>query len=250
MHEFIHVALSAGIIVGGCTKTHSMASAPANASAELSQQHCTVKVVVDKQLLEKEYFEYVWKINGREVQADSTQDVSFIVPAHSGLDTIYFIKPHYKTEMILVDLVAGETYDIEYNTCCSDFDFARAKYKDVNASVAFTVQGKPRKKLIGGVGFGAAYLKSHETVTLNGSFLRSAMFPNRYHVFVQQYLPGSEEETIARIVNPESMEEVGIYRDSDKSIIDFQYIFLDDDQVTIDIDVKNHTATVREVSRP
>jgi hypothetical protein len=227
-----------------------MAADAANTSAELPQHHCTVKVVVDKQLLEMEYFGYVWKINGQEVQADSTQDVSFKVPAHSGLDTIYFTKPHYKTEMILVDLEEGETYDIGYNTCCSDFDFARTKYQDVNASVAFTVHGKPRKKLIGGVGFGAAYLKSNETVTLKGSFLRSAMFPNRYHVFVQQYLPGSEDETIARIVNPNTMEEEGIYRDPDKNIIDFQYIFLDDDQLTIDIDAKNNTATVREVSRP
>jgi hypothetical protein len=76
------------------------------------------------------------------------------------------------------------------------------------------------------------------------------MFPNRYHVFVQPYLPGSEDETIARIVNPNTLEEEGIYRDPDKSIIDFQYIFLDDDQLTIDVDAKSNTATVGRSKPP
>jgi hypothetical protein len=76
--------------------------------------------------------------------------------------------------MILADLEEGETYDIGCNTCCSDFDFARTKYQDVNASVAFTVHGKRGKKLIGGVGFGAAYLKSRPPIKISSTFNTSS----------------------------------------------------------------------------
>src|SRR5687768_12295727 len=206
---------------------------------KLSDHFCTVKV---------DYMSFdfpgdrnfTWIINGHHLKVDSVNQ-EFEVKTYEGLDTVYFVKPGRKiNEVMLCDLSKGERYEISYNTCCSDFNFWKEDRTGRDTrSVDFHLIGKSiAKQLIGGVGFEAAYLSADKHVTLNGDFMRSPMFPNRCQIFVEEFVPWHEDSTIARIIDPVTKNEIGPFKDADKKVVDFQYIFVDNDKLIIKVESK------------
>jgi len=150
---------------------------------------------------------------------------SFDVPVHEGFDTVVFINSVNKRpdEVIICDLQSNEEYLIFYNACCGDFDFW---IKDRNKRgkhelVTFSQIGNSPKKLLGGVLFEAAFLHPKRDVSLDGGYMRSAMFPNRFKIYVQEYLPESPDSTIASIIDPVSGKALMAFKDVDSKILSF-----------------------------
>jgi hypothetical protein len=191
---------------------------------------------------------FSWNMNGHHITVDSLKE--YKVKTYIGLDTVFFSNPSRKDrEFILCDLQKGERYEIYYNSCCSDFYFWKEnKARGDKRSVEFQMTGKlNNKKLIGGVSHEAAFFNNNEPFTLTGDFMRSPMFPNRYEIFVEEFEPWSKDSTIARIVDPVTKKELGAFRDLEKKLLDFQYIFLDNDRLGILVDSENLTVKVERV---
>lgn len=188
---------------------------------------------------------FTWIIDGYKITVDSLKE--FKVKTYGGLDTVIFHNTsRNKTEVILCDLTKSERYEIFYNSCCSDFFLWKEHNRGSERSVEFKMNETPKgMKLIGGVSFEAAFLKAGEAITLTGDYMRSPMFPNRYEVFVQEYEPWPEDRTIARIINPITRKELSAFKNQDTKLIDFQYIFLDNEKLQVLVDDKTGVSVAR-----
>ena len=79
--------------------------------------------------------------------------------------------------------------------------------------------------------------------------MRSAMFPNRFKIYVQEYLPESPDSTIASIIDPVSGKALMAFKDVDSKILSFNYIFIKDDTLKITVDTKTMTAKVVKTNK-
>jgi len=188
---------------------------------------------------------FTWTINGHEITVDSAKE--FKVATHAGLDTVIFFKTlDGAPEIILCDLVKRELYQIYYNMCCDDFNFYNVHTRHRNQVVEFELKEEySNTKLIGGVDSEAGFLKAGKPISLTGDYARSAMFPNRYRVFVQAFVPWHEDSTLDRVINPLTRNELRPFKDPDQKLIDFQYIFLDSDTLRILVDSKSRVSVER-----
>lgn len=213
----------------------------------------TSKVYVDlRSFYSGDRQQFSWVVNGVPIKIDSAIS-SFDVPVHEGFDTVVFINSVNKRpdEVIICDLQPNEEYLIFYNACCGDFDFW---IKDRNKRgkhelVTFSQIGNSPKKLLGGVLFEAAFLHPKRDVSLDGGYMRSAMFPNRFKIYVQEYLPESPDSTIASIIDPVSGKALMAFKDVDSKILSFNYIFIKDDTLKITVDTKTMTAKVVKTNK-
>jgi hypothetical protein len=190
---------------------------------------------------------FKWVVNGEKIHVSSLSE--FKINAHEGLDTMYFIHPDKKgREMILCDLRKGERYVITYNTCCSDFYFRTEGKNDNDRLVEFYLTAPAKNiRLIGGVGFEAAVLKPQKQITLKGDYMRSPLFPNRYRIFVEPFRPAHKDSTIARVIDAVTKKELVPFKDADKKLVDFQYIFLNNDRLRLTVDPLKNSVKVDRI---
>jgi hypothetical protein len=237
------------MLIAGCTSQTSPTELTKDSlkQEELPKDYCTIKTNYKSFYVPSDRG-FTWTINGHALTVDSLKE--FKVKTYQGLDTLFFSNPSRKTiEFILCDLTKGERYEIYYNSCCSDFYFWKEdKSGRDNRVVEFQMTGRlGNKKLIGGVSNEAAFLNDNKAFALTGDFMRSPMFPNRYKIFVEEFEPWSEDSTIARIINPVTKKELRAFKDLEQKLIDFQYIFLDNDKLRILVNANDLTVKVERV---
>ncbi|NOS91932.1 MAG: hypothetical protein HOP30_08420 [Cyclobacteriaceae bacterium] len=228
-------------------KHHESASKVAGEQNDLPKDYCTIKINYKSFDYPRDR-EFTWMMNGHHVSVDSLKE--FAVKTYEGLDTIFFNHPtRRKNEFMLCDLTKGQRYEIYYNSCCSDFYFWKEGKSGADKRfVEFQMTGNRKdKKRIGGVSNEAAFLTANKAFSLTGDYMRSPMFPNRYHVFVEEFEPWHEDSTIARIINPVTRKEGKAFKHSNQKLIDFQYVFLDNDSLRVSVDSNDLTVKVERV---
>jgi hypothetical protein len=240
MEQQVKTALSLVILIIGF-QCQPRKSSEVDADIK-SNDICTIK------LYNSRFFDrdFEWIINGQKINLDKrikTED--YQVKCHTNFDTIYFSSSKRKIkEFILCDLRKDSSYIINYNDCCSDFNFYPEGRSNKTHSIEFHLEGSSKRKLIGAVGniqlFVAAFLKSNSNVLVRNN-RGSATFPNREKIFVGDFEScGTKCDDM--VIDPVTQNEIVSFVRPDNPLIEFSYVFLHNDSLRIEIN-----STVRVV---
>ena len=198
---------------------------------------------------------YEWVINGRKIDLKSNREVEeYRVPVHDGFDTILFTNPNERNtkELILCDFKKRKSYTIIFNTCCSDFNINSDDQYGGTSSIEFLLTGKPRRKLIGGVGdiqsFTAVFLKENKSLSVRHRE-GSAMFPNRNKIFVGDFNRCLKECFFYNVVDPISEKKLAPFNWSDQNLLEFSYVFLHDDSIRIEVNGQNNSSKLVKINK-
>jgi hypothetical protein len=210
-------------------------------NSELSADFCIVRLDLNSFPNKSDSRKFNWTINNQEIVIDSITE--FNIKVYEGFDTIHFRNPREQSDdLILCDLEKGGKYLIYFNPCCSAFNFEKVKMPSDTVSEKKSVEfhltsDDKKRRLIGGLGRTAAFLKPQQGVVLTGDYWASAMEPQRYRIFVQDFaIPKKDSAILAIVVDPVTQKEICKSKSIDKKLVNFQYFFLNNDKLKITID--------------